>query len=278
MSNKIIDLTEYKDNQEDIETMVEDIPEDILNDYLKQVENDTPDLWSRIDEGFDREINLIDRENKARRRKTVGFIAAAALIVVIAIPIAILNVTNHKKSKDSKTTEKDSGDYVQMEDNYIEEVAESDDGDYDSYDMYDTEASDEETSDAEFYNGDALKDDTAADYPTSGEAFDSDQNSIITDNQEAEDSKMEEDVSDSEIAKEVVYKEIAYVNNGRVKEENIPPEYNISEQIQNDFCNYPEDELTVIRTENDESIDYIYIRYGNTYVRYQRKDMNSISK
>lgn len=278
MSKNVINLTEYKDSREDIDNMVEDIPDDILNEYLKQVENDTPDLWSRIDAGFDKEINLIDSENKARRRKTAGFIAAAVLIVVIAIPIAVLNVTNNKKGKDSKTTEKDSQNNVRMEDNYVEEAAESDDSDYDSYDMYDTEASDVEASDAEFYNGDASKDDTATDYPTSGEAFDSDQNSISTDNREAEDSKAEEDVLDSEIAKEVVYKEIAYVNNGKVKEENIPPEYNISEQIQNDFCNYPEDELTVIRSENDENTDYIYIRYGSTYVRYQRKDMNSISK
>ncbi|MBQ9278682.1 MAG: hypothetical protein IJ224_08610 [Lachnospiraceae bacterium] len=278
MSKNVINLTEYKDNLEDIDNMVEDIPEDILNEYLKQVENDTPDLWSRIDAGFDKEINLIDSENKARRRKTAGFIAAAVLIVVIAIPVAILNVTNNKKGKDSKTTEKDSQNYIQMEDNYIEEAAESDDSDYDSYDMYDTEASDVETSDAEFYNGDALKDDAAADYPTSGEAFDSDQNSISTDNQEAEDSNAKEDISDSEIAKEVLYKEIVYVYNGKVKEENIPSEYNISEQIPNDFCNYPEDELTVIQSENDENKDYIYIRYGSTYVRYQRKDMNSISK
>ena len=278
MSKNVINLTEYKDSREDIDNMVEDIPDDILNEYLKQVENDTPDLWSRIDAGFDKEINLIDSENKARRRKTAGFIAAAVLIVVIAIPIAVLNVTNNKKGKDSKTTEKDSQNNVRMEDNYVEEAAESDDSDYDSYDMYDTEASDVEASDAEFYNGDASKDDTATDYPTSGEAFDSDQNSISTDNREAEDSKAEEDVLDSEIAKEVVYKEIAYVNNGKVKEENIPPEYNISEQIQNDFCNYLEDELTVIQSENDENTDYIYIRYGSTYVRYQRKDMNSISK
>lgn len=277
MSNKIIDLTEYKDNQENIETLVEDIPEDILNDYLKQVENDTPDLWSRIDEGFDREINLIDSENKARRRKTVGFIAAAALIVVIAIPIAILNVTNHKKSKDNQTTKVSSEDYIRMEESYADEKADSDVAEENTYsydadvDMEAVESANEE----EYFENNDYKDDTNSNDAVAGEPFDGNQSIGETDKQDNTDEMTDAaEVPENLIAKEVIFREYAYIYSGKVVKEKIPVEYNIGEHISNEYCDYPEDELEVLWTGSEEDTKYIFIRYGDTYVRYQIIDMN----
>ena len=71
MSKNIIDLNEYKNSQEDIEAMALDIPDELIDAYLNEVEINTPDLWSKIETGYEKELKLIDSENKARRKKVV---------------------------------------------------------------------------------------------------------------------------------------------------------------------------------------------------------------
>ena len=283
MSKKVINLNEYKDSQEDIENVVEELPSDILDEYLKQVENDTPDLWSRIDAGFEKEINLINNENKARRKKTVGFIAAAVLIVVIAIPVAILNVTNHKKNKDNTTTKNDSEKNIQTDESYNEAAVESEDAD-ETYDSYEEITEAEEKYSADGYD---FKEETITNNEVSGDKKEAEASSVeqsLDVESETQDDDIQNDMSEgaeaseNEIAKEIVFKESAYVYAGMIKEEKIPSEYNVSEQIQNDFCDYSEKELTVIWTGDMGNTEYIYVMYGNTYTRYQRKDINSKKK
>ena len=278
MSKNIIDLIEYKDNQEDIEGMVEDIPEEILDAYIKETENNTPDLWDRIEAGYDKEINLINSETKVRRKKTVGFIAAAALIIVVAIPIAIFNVTkdkdNRKEKSDTHLILKDSdssdkyGDYSDAEEIASESI-ESDDAYEDNY--IQNEDADEETySDAEDAEGDneysynaniteAASDDASLDNETNeaGATNNSVTQDII--------------VPDSQIADKITFNDITYVDAGEDLQTEKMEGYLYVEEIPNEFCSFPEDVLTVVWTGNEADAEYIYIRYNKLYKLYRKE-------
>lgn len=123
-----------------------------LDAYLQYVEEHTPDLWDRISEGFDREIeseifqesddannisasdnmvhfdfhkeanqNSLERKIKNKViKKTVLAVAAAILIVVIAVPI-LKNTESRKRSNDmfdknsDVDMESESKDYIKDE-------------------------------------------------------------------------------------------------------------------------------------------------------------------
>lgn len=123
--DNLTDLNEYKNNMPD--SNMEELSDELINSYMNCIENDTPDLWSRIDAGFDEEINKLtymnntevyDAKNvsngivqnkiadgskvsvkkKVTWRRYAGLVAAI-LIIAIAIPVAITQKRS-KKSED----------------------------------------------------------------------------------------------------------------------------------------------------------------------------------
>lgn len=95
-----------KENDNIIEFNNESLSEQELNAYLSMKADDTPDLWSRIEAGFDEEVNEIkynkktDSEFKGRRKKYISIIAACVIVTIIAIPVLIMsNVLGGERSK-----------------------------------------------------------------------------------------------------------------------------------------------------------------------------------
>lgn len=91
--NNMVDFNQYvnPDNE---------LSEEMLQAYLEAADMETPDLWSRIDDGFDSEVTQINNEkklNKKRNKKFITFIAAAVLLTLIALPIAMLGGRNNEK-------------------------------------------------------------------------------------------------------------------------------------------------------------------------------------
>ena len=91
--NNMVDFNQYvnPDNE---------LSEEMLQAYLEAADMETPDLWSRIDAGFDSEVTQINNEkklNKKRNKKFITFIAAAVLITLIALPIAMLGGRSNEK-------------------------------------------------------------------------------------------------------------------------------------------------------------------------------------
>lgn len=62
---------------------------------------DMPDLWSRIDAGFEEEVTKQQAARKKRRTRQFVLVAAAILIVIIAVPVGIssLRKSNRKEMK-----------------------------------------------------------------------------------------------------------------------------------------------------------------------------------
>lgn len=91
--NNMVDFNQYvnPDNE---------LSEEMLQAYLDATDMETPDLWSRIDAGFDSEVTQINNEkklNKKRNKKFITFIAAAVLLTLIALPIAMLGGRSNEK-------------------------------------------------------------------------------------------------------------------------------------------------------------------------------------
>ena len=88
---------------------IEALSEQEMNAYLSMTDEDTPDLWDRIEKGFAEEAeNIINNENDkvtnitSRKIKTkyIGILAACVLAVVIAIPVLGGAMGGSKKSDD----------------------------------------------------------------------------------------------------------------------------------------------------------------------------------
>ena len=62
---------------------------------------DMPDLWSRIDTGFEEEVTKQQAARKKRRTRQFVLVAAAILIVIIAVPVGISSMrkSNRKEMK-----------------------------------------------------------------------------------------------------------------------------------------------------------------------------------
>lgn len=62
---------------------------------------DMPDLWSRIDTGFEEEVTKQQAARKKRRTRQFVLVAAAILIVIIAVPVGISSMrkSNMKEMK-----------------------------------------------------------------------------------------------------------------------------------------------------------------------------------
>ena len=265
MSKKIVDLTEYKDNQEDIEMMAEVIPDEILEAYMKEVENDTPDLWSKIEAGYEKELMSIDNERKLRKKKTIGIIAAAALITLIAVPVAVLS--NRGTKGDDITSYKDDAAYDDYATEAMPESADSDD----DYDMYNESENTEAAGDSAIeQNQNAVATDV------SDQDMDDYVNSPEDDYSDA--TKDDEDtvIDESLFAEEVEVDGIVYEISDVALADSVPENYINETRIDNIYCDYQEETLLIYKSlENDASI---YVAYYDKYKLYTKKTENKLSK
>lgn len=86
---------------------IEEMSDEMINSYVDAIGGMTPNLWDRIEAGYEEEIQkskTIDfAAAKARRRKMLGACAAAVALVAIAVPTMIL--TRNASTKDKDDTE-----------------------------------------------------------------------------------------------------------------------------------------------------------------------------
>lgn len=113
--NNITDINKYRENImpdssgfniNEPGVPVEFVSEEFVNSYLQATSYNTPDLWSRIDAGFEIEAQNVKSKQKQKYKrvsKVVGFVAAAALITIIALPIMKLS-TDSKKEMATEST------------------------------------------------------------------------------------------------------------------------------------------------------------------------------
>ena len=91
-------------NEAEYANQVEFVSDEMVNAYMQTVDMQTPDLWSRIEAGFETENAELIKERKlkqARNKKLIGFAAAAVLITVIAIPILSANSIDKEEKMSS---------------------------------------------------------------------------------------------------------------------------------------------------------------------------------
>lgn len=101
------------------------VSEEFVNAYLNATNQNTPDLWSRIEAGFEEEARGIivnQKVKSARIKKTVGFVAAAALITVIAVPVMMMGMGGEKSEECTIMTESTTTARQEL---YYDEAADS---------------------------------------------------------------------------------------------------------------------------------------------------------
>ncbi|MBR3833392.1 MAG: hypothetical protein IKJ73_03660 [Lachnospiraceae bacterium] len=109
--NNITNINEYRENiVPDASAFninepgipVEFVSQEFVDQYIKATENNTPDLWGRIEAGFELEAKNVMAEKRrkmATTKKVVGFVAAAALITIIAVPVMMLSMGGQKNEE-----------------------------------------------------------------------------------------------------------------------------------------------------------------------------------
>lgn len=78
---------------------------------------DMPDLWSRIDAGFEEEVTKQKAARKKGRTRQLVLVAAAVLIVIIAVPIGISSM------RKSNTKEMVTEAHIEEADDMADEIA-----------------------------------------------------------------------------------------------------------------------------------------------------------
>jgi len=78
---------------------------------------DMPDLWSRIDAGFEEEVTKQKTARKKRRTRQFVLVAAAILIVIIAVPVGISSM------RKSNTKEMATEAHIEEADDMADEIA-----------------------------------------------------------------------------------------------------------------------------------------------------------
>lgn len=78
---------------------------------------DMPDLWSRIDTGFEEEVTKQTANQKKGRTRQLVLVAAAVLIVIIAVPIGISSM------RKSNTKEMATEAHIEEADDMADEIA-----------------------------------------------------------------------------------------------------------------------------------------------------------
>ncbi len=130
--------------------MTNDISDEMLRMYLAASDTETPDLWNRVEQGFEQEIsdmhhhnfdnNIVSMDSVSKKRKftwrNYAGLAAAILICLIAVPvIALLGQKNQKKGDvtmesysmdEEMVKDNDSGEYQGAEESTAASMEESD--------------------------------------------------------------------------------------------------------------------------------------------------------
>ena len=78
---------------------------------------DMPDLWNRIDTGFEEEVTKQQAARKKRRTRQFVLVAAAILIVIIAVPVGISSM------RKSNTKEMATEAHIEEADDMADEIA-----------------------------------------------------------------------------------------------------------------------------------------------------------
>ncbi len=129
-NNNITDFDNYKENMMSDMSGIEHIDDDMINAYLNATDFETPDLWERIDAGVEPQFEEIRRNEEAARRKrtvkAIGFVAAAAVLAVIATPLLFQGGIGDKSESMTESTTEASMYESAAEDGdaYMEDVCE----------------------------------------------------------------------------------------------------------------------------------------------------------
>ncbi len=125
-----------------------DISDEMLQMYLAASDTETPDLWNRVEQGFEQEIsdmhhrncdnNVVSMDSVSKKKKfawrNYAGLVAAILICLIVVPvIALLGRKNQKKgdvkmesySMDGEMADDDSGKYQDAEESTAASMEES---------------------------------------------------------------------------------------------------------------------------------------------------------
>lgn len=78
-----------------------DMTDEMFQTYIAAVDEETPDLWSRVERGFESEIIRMQSEKAAAPRRVIHWkrymgIAAVVLICMIAVPLFLMNGNKSK--------------------------------------------------------------------------------------------------------------------------------------------------------------------------------------
>lgn len=162
-----------KDNytENELKEITEELSDLQREQYIEQTHLDTPDLWGRIETGFEAELAEIEKENDNKivdintkrklKNKYRGLIAAAVLLIVIALPVAFLNMGGTKKSSD------EAWENISIKENNKNEMCEDTGAPLESADeMYEEETGEAAEMASEPEAGEPLENDKK-----SGEAF-----------------------------------------------------------------------------------------------------------
>lgn len=181
-NNNIYDINDIHNEEE--------LTDEMLQAYLDNVDVETPDLWERIEAGFDAEIeNSADAKKNSTKGNTRGRqglrryagLVAAIVVCAIVIPVAMLSSNNKNTKNDNATYDSDiieAQESAEMADesmNMLPESADMADESMDmmpeSADMTDDIAGDIQQADSALNqnsaSSDSIKDDDAYNSETS---------------------------------------------------------------------------------------------------------------
>ena len=115
--NNITNINEYRENTvpdasafyiNEPDAPVEFVSQELIDYYNQATANSTPDLWGRIEAGFEletKDLKAKQRRKVATTKKIVGFVAAAAIITIIAVPVMKLGIGGSKSESEKIKTE-----------------------------------------------------------------------------------------------------------------------------------------------------------------------------
>ncbi|MBP3620387.1 MAG: hypothetical protein J6J16_01350 [Lachnospiraceae bacterium] len=123
--NKITNLNEYKSENLQNEVMIEEMSPEMLDAYYRMSEENTPDLWERIEKGVDVELSSIRLEaqnERLRKRKVRNMVAAVVIVTIIAVPVvAVVSGLGGSKEKSSDIKYDHVYDGADMQENVKDE-------------------------------------------------------------------------------------------------------------------------------------------------------------
>ncbi len=110
---------------------VTDLSQKMLEAYYRVSEENTPDLWDRVEKGIDTEFSLLSKKAKSKKTGKIMFrniIAAAVVLAIIAVPaVTFVNRLGNSRDKSANTNSDSvySGEIIQetIEDGYCAESA-----------------------------------------------------------------------------------------------------------------------------------------------------------